>query len=247
MPASASITVFLQALGGKFLGPNAFSNSGIRVSLTVNGANIPVPYQVIPATTDDGIISQGFTYGSSSFLPILKKPMLAGRDPSLFYLSPGPNTISGTAVFPLPEVPVTATLTAVIPTPSGQALIMSQPVLLFPQQTDYRILMIIPGLLLTLNTANPLPGMVSVFAAMMCGCKVTEGLPTSYWSACDFSVNALVTYKDHSTLEVALSLYAPTNNSLFSAPVPDFGNILSVCFTAQQQSTGNYGSITQTF
>jgi len=247
MSAQASITVFLQALGGKFLGPNAFGNTGIKVALSVNGNNTPIPYQVIVGTTDDGIISQGFTYGSSSFLPILKKPVLAGRDPSVFYLSPGPDTISGTATFALPATPVTATLSAVIPSPSGQALLMNQPVLLYPQQTVYRIVMVIPGLLLTLNTTNPVPGAVSVFVAMMCGCKVTQGLPTSYWSANDFAVNAIVRYKNNSVVTVVLTQDLQTNDSLFSAAVADAENISSVCFTAQQSSTGNYGSIVQNY
>lgn len=247
MPTNASITVYVQALGGKFLGPNAYEPNSITVILSYSGGEVTMPYQVVEGTTDDGVISQGFSDGSTSFMPILNMPALSGQNPNVFYLTPDTNTIAANGQFTLPTSNEVATLTVGIPSPSGNTLSIVQSVILTPQIVAYHIGVVVPGLLLTLNTANPIANSVSVFATMMCGCKVTEGLPNSFWTPSDFSVNALVQYNDGTATNYPLSLDTQTNNSLFSAAVQNAGNIQSVCFTAQQKSTGNYGTIVQTF
>jgi hypothetical protein len=244
--ATASITVYLQALGGKFLGPNAYQTNNIKVSLSYSGGTIDFPYQLVPGVSDDGIISQGFTDGSSSFMPILNMPALNGQNPHVFFLTPGPHTIAGQATLELPTSIQIATLTVSIPAPNDYILQFTQPVILTPEQTDYRITVVIPGLLLQANTENPIPGAVSVFATMMCGCKATVGLPTSFWNPNDFTVSANVQYKSGTQMVYTLSLNEQTNNSLFSAPVQNETEIQSIYFTAQQKSTGNFGALLQT-
>jgi hypothetical protein len=244
--ATASITVYLQALGGKFLGPNAYQTNNIKVSLSYSGGTIDFPYQLVPGVSDDGIISQGFTDGTTSFMPILNMPALNGQNPHVFFLTPGPHTIAGQATLELSTSIQIATLTVSIPAPNDYMLQFTQAVTLTPEQTDYRITVVVPGLLLQANTENPIPSAVSVFATMMCGCKATVGLPTSFWDPNDFTVSANVQYKSGTQMVYTLSLNEQTNNSLFSAPVQNETEIQSIYFTAQQKSTGNFGALLQT-
>ncbi len=245
MATNATITVYLQALGGKFLGPNAYHTDEIEVTLTYSGGEIKMPYQLVTGVTDDGIISQGFTAGTSSFLPILHMAALSGQNPDVFYLTPGSKTIAANGSISLPAINETAMLSVKIPSPSVEKITISQAVLLSPQQTEYTITVVVPGLLLTLNTAAPIAGSISVFVTMMCGCRVTAGLPTSFWTASDFTVTAVVLYSNGLSMPYTLSLNEQTNNSLFSTVVADETLIESVSFTAQQKSTGNYGAIVQ--
>jgi hypothetical protein len=243
----AIITVYLQALGGKFLGPNAYNTNDITVTLVYSGGNINLPYQLIADVSDDGIISQGFTDGSSSFMPILSMPTLGGQNPTTFFLTPDANTIAASGQFALPATVEQALLNITIPTPTGDGpLTFSNAVILSPQQTAYRMIVIVPGLLLTPNTANPIADGVSVFVTMMCGCKVTTGLPTSFWSPSDFMVMATVQYRNGAVTQYPLGFNASTNNSLFSATMQAEGDIQSITYTAHQKSTGNYGTLVLT-
>lgn len=252
MKAPVPFQVYLQALGGKFLGPNAYNNAGIQVSLKYSLGIIPVEYKVI-ATTDDGGISTTFTNGSTSFMPILTMPESGSGNPTVNYLTPNANvpttyTIVGTANIFLPGANETATLIVNIPTPSGEVIQLFQPVLLNPQQTNYKISVVVPGLLLTENTTIEVPkDHISVFVTMMCGCKVTIGNPTSFWTWTDFAVSARVTYRDGTTEQVDLTFDKKANLSLFSAPVDRYDEIIRVNFAAQQKSTGNYGAYLQNF
>jgi hypothetical protein len=243
--SKATITVHLQALGGKFLGPNAYEPNNIVLTLNAKAGSVSLPYRVVKNLTDDGSIAQGFADGSSSFMPILSMPALGGQNPAVFYLTPGANTIAGSAQFDLPGALEVAQLSASIPMPDKKNLHLSQPVVLQPLQTDYRITMVVPGLLLQQNDKAPIPGSISVFVTMMCGCKVTTGLPTSYWNPNDFTVTARVWYKGGTIMQYPLSLYGPTNDSLFSAAVPTPDQIQSILFWAQQKSTGNEGALVQ--
>lgn len=248
MKAPVPIYIYLQALGGKFLGPNAFDNPGIQLSLQYSMGTVPVEYVVTPNVTDDGVISSGFTNGSTSFLPILTMPESGSGSPAVNYLTPDANTVVGkTSVF-LPNANETATLTVNIPTPSGKAIVLTVPVLLNPQQVNYKVTVVVPGLLLTPNTNTLVPpNTISVFVAMMCGCKVTIGKATSFWTYTDFSVSARITYKDGTEAQVNLSFDQQVNLSLFTAAVENFDNISRVNFAAQQKSTGNYGALLQQF
>jgi hypothetical protein len=57
----------------------------------------------------------------------------------------------------------------------------------------------------------------------------------------DFTVQAQAVYTDGSTQTYTLAFDTVTNNSLFFAAVNNPENIKEVNFTAQQNSTANYG------
>ncbi len=171
-------------------------------------------------------------------------PVSGSGNPAVNYLTPGVNTIVGQTNIFLPNTNEIAALLVSIPTPSGKPLRFSQPVLLNPQQVVYNVPVVVPGLLLTANTTSPVPpGNISVFVAMMCGCKITIGKPTSFWTYTDFSVSAGVTYNDTTEAQINLSFDQQANFSLFKTPVSNFNNIKQINFAAQQKSTGNYGAM----
>ncbi|MBL7731048.1 MAG: hypothetical protein JNM88_07720 [Chitinophagaceae bacterium] len=247
MKAPVPFLVYLQALGGKFLGPNAYNNSGIQVSLKYSLGIFPVEYKVISGT-DDGAINTTFTNGSTSFMPILTMPESGTGNPAVNYLTAGPHTIVGKTNIFLPGSNETATLIVHIPTPSGKLIEIQEPVLLNPQQTDYRIIVVVPGLLLTENTSVLIPpDTISVFVNMMCGCKVTTGLSTSFWTWTDFEVFARIIYNDGVNEDVTLTFDKAANQSLFTGKVPDINRVNKINFTARQKSTGNYGALLQSF
>lgn len=238
---NAHLFIYLQALGGKFLGPNAFKNREIEISFAYSGGSFKIPYPII-ASTNDGAISTVFTAGSSTAFPILTI-CAAGQSPTVNYLTSNPNSVVGLSQsFALPTSNELGTLTISVPTPSGNNILLQQSVWLLPEQQVYRIVVAVPGLLLVPNTPSP-AGTIAVFVKMMCGCKVSVGLPTSFWAAADFMVNANVLYTDGTIQQYALSFDAQTNDSLFTATVQNAANISSVSFYAQQGSTGNYGGL----
>lgn len=236
--------VYLQALGGKFLGPNAFDNTNIKVSLKYSLGNFPLQYKVIQGTTDDGTISQSFTDGSTSFMPILTMPDNDKGNPAVNYLTPGAKTIVGHSGIFLPDTNEYGTITASIPLSSGGNLVLTQQVLLDPQQLEYRITMVVPGLLLEWYSAVP-KNQVAVYVKMMCGCKVTQGLPTSFWTVSDFTVYARVYYKDNQFITLKLVFNTAANDSSFIANLPDAKPISHINYFATQKSTGNYGALVQ--
>lgn len=242
---TANLFIYLQALGGKFLGPNAYDNTNIKVSFQYSGGSFEIPYQVLPST-NDGMISPIFSTGNSTVAPILTPSVAAGENPAVNYLTTNLNTIMGLSTpFNLPNDIEQGTLSIVIPTPSGTNLCLEQGVWLLPQQEFYKITVIVPGLLVEPNTSSA-SGSISVYVKMMCGCKVSVGLPVSFWSPSDFIVNANVNYADGTTQQYPLSFDSTSNDSLFVAQVANSEQIKSINFYAQQISTSNYGTLLQT-
>ncbi len=241
---TGNLFIYLQALGGKFLGPNAYNSNEIKIIFRYSGGEFELPYRVI-SSTNDGSISPVFSAGNSSPMPILTPSDLAGQNPSVNYLTTNINTIVALSkVFVLPKTNEMATLTAKIPTPTGKVLTISESVWLISEQEFYKITLVVSGLLLEVNPAK-IDGEISIFVKMMCGCKVSVGLPTSFWSPNDFMVNANVVYTDDSTQQYTLSFDLEANNSLFSAKVQNLEKIKSINFYAQQASTENYGALEQ--
>ena len=62
---NAYLFIYLQALGGKFLGPNAFNNSEIEISFKYSGGSFSIPYPII-ASTNDGVISPATTVATAA-------------------------------------------------------------------------------------------------------------------------------------------------------------------------------------
>jgi hypothetical protein len=249
MPTTAKITIYLQALGGKFLGPNAYQTDNIKLSLTLPGSTLPITYQ-LGDNVNDGAIGPNFlsslpsTEGTSSFLPILTPVPATGSDPAVNYLTPNNLTICGTVAVIVSQPSVLGTVSVRIPRPQGDDLVLTQSIALNQMQADYRVIVVVPGLLLEEPTASAIPdmsGSISVYVKMMCGCPITTGIPKSYWAQNDFLVSAEVTYKNGVSDNLNLTFTSDVTPSLFHAAVNDIADIKQVNFTARQKSTGNIG------
>jgi hypothetical protein len=242
MLQTANITVYLQAVGGHFLGANAYDPGNIAISLSYSGGKVNMPYPVTTYFTDDGNVSPHFTDGASSFLPIITipPPAPAVQTAAVNFLSADFTTIAARAAIALPAVVELATLSVSIPTTLGKPVLISQQVILNPAQPAYKIIVPVAGLYLS---AAQVTGSIAVFVKMMCGCPVTAGPPASLWPSNDFTVYANVIDTSGGTTPYLLTYdTAQTGNSLFTAVLQTTQKpVKTVHFTAFQKSTGNYG------
>jgi len=246
---TAYITIYLQALGGKFLGPNAYHTNDIKLSIILGGKPIPISYQLTENVNDGGIgpdflRSLPSTYGLSSFLPILTPLPANESNPAVNYLTPNKLTICGTDLVMLSQPSELGTVSVRIPRPNADDLVLTQSLALNQMQTNYKVIVIVPGLLLEQPTAAELPNIpntIFVYVKMMCGCPITTGIPKSYWAENDFLVSAEVFDKNGGSERKNLTFTSDATPSLFSAPVNDLTNVKRVNFTALQKSTGNIG------
>jgi hypothetical protein len=246
MQTTAKITIYLQALGGKFLGPNAYKTDSIRLSLTLQGMILPITYQ-LGDNVNDGAIGPNFISslpsikGKSSFLPILTPMPATGSDPAVNYLTPNNLTICGTVAVTVSQPTVLGTVSVSIPRPQGDDLVLTQSIALNQMQVDYRVILVVPGLLLEEPPATDMSDSILVYVKMMCGCPITTGIPKSYWAQNDFLVSAEVIRKKGASDRLSLTFTSDATPSLFHAAVNDIANIKLVNFTAIQKSTGNIG------
>lgn len=239
MSTKATLKVYLQALGGKFLGPHAYQTDDIIITLSYSQGTVCLPYQ-LQSNTDDGNISDSFSLGSSSCMPILQ---MNGSDaPKVNYLTSDVNTIHGSTEIQI-NGEEAAILTAVIPKPQGQTLTISQSLMLSPLRELYEVNLTVPGLVLK---SDPQSGLLAVFVEMMCGCKITEGTPKSFWPHEDFEVWAVFSLTKGRVLRVPLQFDLQSNNSLFTASIvrEQQLEIVQLHYYARQKSTGNYAVLT---
>ena len=244
MQTDATITIYLQALGGKFLGPNAYNTDSIQLSLTLEGKTLPITYKLTDGVNDGAVGPYFSMEEQSSFLPILTPPPATESNLAVNYLTANQQTICGTVAVTLSQPTVLGTVSASIPRPQGDDLVLTQSIALNQLQADYRVIMIVPGLLLEEPKADDkpdLPNNIFVYVKMMCGCPITTGIPKSFWAQYDFLVSAEVTYKNGGSDHLGLTLMSDEMPSLFHAAVNDITNIKQVNFTARQKSTGNIG------
>lgn len=248
MQTTAKITIYLQALGGKFLGPNAYKTDSIKLSVSLENHTLPVTYQ-LTANVNDGGIGANFisslpsTAGISSFLPILTPPA-TGNEPAVNFLTPNNLTICGTVAVTVSQPTVLGTVSVSIPRPQGHDLVLTQSLALNQLQVDYRVILVVPGLLLEAPPAAitaDISNSISVYVKMMCGCPITTGIPKSYWAQNDFLVTAEVVDKNGRSHKESLTFTSDATPSLFHAAVKDIASIKLVNFTARQKSTGNIG------
>ena len=248
MQTTANIKIYIQALGGKFLGPNAFNTDQINLSVIFQGKVVTIPYH-LTKSSNDGNISPGFnrtdTYNdrTSSFLPILSMPAGAGN-PSVNYLTADNNTICGFVTLDFTKQVEESTINVNIPNPSGGYILLSQSLLLNYQQPEYKVIIIVPGLYLQ---KEKMPNNIAVYVKMMCGCPISTGIPKSFWPENDFLVTAEIFYNNGNTERKILSFTSNNTESLFFAPVNDYADIQYVNFTARQKSTGNIGYLSITY
>ena len=240
--SAPNFTIYLQALGGKFLGPNAYNTNNISIVLSYSGGVVSFHYN-LSNNPHDGAINTSFTAAATSPSPILTAQ--ATGNPDVNYLTPGSDTICAVGFVATKAAYETATLTITIPTSNGKSLVFTEAVVLSSLQTSYRLIIPIPGLLLLPGQNACNSNNLSVFVKMMCGCGITTGLKNSFWSPGDFSVQADVIYTDITSESFPMSFDPVTNDSLFFVIVPNSENIFHVTFTAQQQSTSNYGYLIQ--
>ena len=251
METTAQITIYLQALGGKFLGPNAYDTDGIELSVQLpQGMPLLLRYR-LNGNVNDGKVCSDFNgdptpaRGLSSFLPILTPSTVAGDNPAVNYLTPDGNTICGTAALPLSQPTALGTIRVSIPRPNAEDLVLTQSIALNQSQADYRVIMVVPGLLLERPPTFPpsgAPPTIFVYVKMMCGCPVKSGTQADQvWVQSDFDVSAEVIHKDGSRDTKTLTFIDDSTPSLFHAPVKDLAGIARVNFTAKQKSTGNIG------
>lgn len=247
MSQTATIAIYLQAVGGHFLGAHAYDPANIKVKLSYPGAEIDLPYTVTPNFTDDGNASSCFTNGASSFMPIITipQPDPAPQATLVNFLSADFTTIVARASIDLPAAVAFGLICVSIPTTLGTPFLITQSLILNPAQPNYQVIIPVPGLYLSLASVT---GSIAVNVKMMCGCPVTEGPPASLWPADDFTVYANVLDTSGNTTTYLLT-YTPgqSGNSQFSAAMPEYENsIHSVTFSAFQKSTGNYGVLVWT-
>lgn len=249
MQTTANIAIYIQALGGKFLGPNAYNTDEIKLSISLQGKQIPISYRLTENVNDGGIgpdflRSLPSTYGLSSFLPILTPLPDSGSEPAVNYLTPNNLTICGTISVTVSQPTELRTVSVTIPRPNAEDLVLTQSIALNQMQTDYRVIVIVPGLLLEQPPAAEIPNTpnsIFLYVKMMCGCPITTGIPNSYWAENDFIVTAEAIYKNGGRERISLTFLSDSTPSLFSSPVKDFANVTQVNFTARQKSSGNIG------
>jgi len=247
--ATAQITVYLQALDGHFLGPHAYQTDNILINLHYSGGVVNLPYVLNP-DSNDGTPSTTFASGSSTFMPIITVPSTGQPDTLVNFLSPEntavTKTIAGQATIQLLDQIEMAQLDISIPTTLGESFCIKQNAILNPDQSTYKIIIVVPGLYLAPST---IPGALSVYVRMMCGCPITPGATASLWPDDDFIVtaNVLDTSGASTTYTLTYDTTQP-GNSLFSIPLsPGQKPIESVRFTASQKSTVNYGVLMQEY
>jgi hypothetical protein len=247
MPTTANFEIYLQALGGKFIGQNAFEPAQINVHVFVNGAEHPLPYFSGPnkTTPDDGEVSPAFVDGLSTVAPILtNQPTKAVVPVAVHFLTPQPGiTVVAKGAIDLTNANETAELVVYYPIPGPnntvKTLTIRQPVVLNAFQLNYRFTVLIPGLLV--HTPVLSGNQVAAVVTMMCGCRVSNGSTPPYWLPADFTVVANVVYKDKSIQQLPLSLLPEGTSSTFAGTLPGSAGIESVTVLANQKSTGNFG------
>lgn len=248
MQTTAKIIVYIQALGGKFLGPNAYKTDNIKLSLTLESQTFPIPYE-LGKNANDGEIGADFiispaTNALSSFLPILTPVSGTASSTAVNYLTPNKLTICGNVDVAVSQPIVLGTVRVRIPRPQGDDLELTQSVALNQLQEDNRVTFVVPGLLLEEPPPSALPNSaneISVYVKMMCGCPITTGIPKSFWAQDDFVVVAEVIRKNGASHKQNLAFTSDATPSLFQAAVDDLADVKLVNFTARQKSTGNIG------
>ncbi|MBO9732555.1 MAG: hypothetical protein J7623_28185 [Chitinophaga sp.] len=234
-----TVTVYLQALGGKLLGPNAWNPNynSISVVMNVGGTPFNLNYNA-SSSIDDGNITPLVSGRTPNLLPIITPDNT--NSGQVDYLATDSNSVCGTLPSFLVTTMTPATITATIPYPNMDTpMTITQQVVLSPTQSTYTYTLIVPGLLLEQDTASS-PSQVAVFVKMMCGCPVTVNTFKSFRAPEDFVVTAYATYGPAGTVAYPMHFDPAANNSSFIATMVD-PSYTSIYFTAQQRSTGNYG------
>jgi hypothetical protein len=248
MQTTARITVYIQALGGKFLGPNAYNTNDIKLTLTLDDKSVPITYKYVKGM-NDGEVGTSFVYenpqtiAQSSFLPILTPNPTNSSSPAVNYLTPIDGTICGKIEADVSQEEILGTLTASIPRPGGEDLVVTQSIALNQMQSDYRAILIVPGLLLEKPKSSEIPpneNSLFLLVKMMCGCPIKADITKPVWVASDFNVSAEIFLKSGKRFTENLTFFPSATPSLFRAPT-NVADVHMANFTAKQKSTENIG------
>lgn len=247
MSTTANFEVYLQALGGKFIGQNAFLPHQIKVSIFINGIVHPLSYYSGKTNPpDDGEVGPAYFDGSSSVVPILtNNPTKAVVPVTINYLTPQPGiTVVAKGSADLNNANEIAELVVEYPIPGPnntiKTLTIRQPMQLNAFQLQYKTTVLIPGLLV--HTPTLKDNKLSAVVTMMCGCRVSNGSTPPYWLPADFKVLAQVAYKNQPSVQLPLSLVREGSASEFEGTLTNTTDIESITVIANQQSTGNFGT-----
>ena len=256
--ASTSITVRVQAKGGKFLADD-IGGSEVTIRNAQTGERLGGG---LALGTDSGNLST--TYTSNASLSAIVTPAVPpSTEPIIQWLSPDANTSGLTVDFPISR-PTLLAITAFGPVGGLQsAHRVTTTQWIVPGQSLNEgpgFVVELPGLLVQVmepathlaiestNLPYTVPFLVNV--TMMCGCQIAEGQP---WIPSDFKVTAEISQVGPSVspLQAVVTLGFPgTSPSLFagswSLPAGSSGFYQAV-ITAVQLSTGNTGTGTVTF
>lgn len=240
--STPNLTVYIQALGGKLLGPHSYytANDGITVTLTYSGGNVNMPYPQQAA--NDGSPSTTYLPGATTPFPILTQQ--ANGNPTVNYLTlpatSGGGIICAQATITSATPFEVGTLNISIPTPNGGPLILTEQVFLSGYNNGMQTVTVpVPGLLLVNGVYSMGQNSASVLVKMMCGCPIENN---GTWPPADFIVQAVVTYNGSSAPAYYPMQFDGTTASLFTASgFGDPDQMTSVNIIAIQVSTGNFG------
>lgn len=247
MPVSTSILIRVQALGGKFLGPDiGYSLVTVRDVLTGD------------------VIAQGVAEGDSGVLTTSATPPAGATVSTVItgdafqWLSPTPGSPSPTAgfiaAFDLDQPQLVEVSAAALTNGVPNDHVTSARVWLPPSAqliSEPGLVLVMPGLnvqILTPNPAQPATNPLSVTAwvTMMCGCKISD---TTDWPPGEFTVTATVLTLDGEG--VANETLALQETSVFGTTtamtLPSGAGNYQLVVTAVQESTSNSGSASMYF
>lgn len=253
--SSTSITVRVQAKGGKFLADD-IGGSEITLRDAQTGRWLGGG---LALGTDSGNLST-FYSSNASLSAIVTPPAPPGGTPTVQWLSPDTATSGLVANLEISR-PTLLEITAFGPLgglQSAQRVTTTQWIL--PGQSVDQgpgFVIEIPGLMVQvmepathlaiLSTSLPYTLPFEVNVTMMCGCQIAEGQP---WIPSDFAVTAAIGPVGQPPTDTVVLTFPGTTPSLFTGswqvPLGASGFFQAV-ITAVQLSTGNTGTGTATF
>ncbi|MBW8877739.1 MAG: hypothetical protein JF614_22450 [Acidobacteria bacterium] len=252
---STSITVRVQAKGGKFLADD-IGGSEVIIRNAQTGERLAGG---LALGTDSGNLSSTYT-ADASLSAIVTPAVPPATEPTIQWLSPDADTSGLTVDLPISR-PTLLAITACGPLgglQSAHQVTTSQWIV--PGQTLNEgpgFVVELPGLLVQvmepathlsiLSTDLPYTVPFQVNVTMMCGCQIADGEP---WIPCDFTVTAVIGPVGQPATETVKLCFPGTAPSLFTGSwtlAAKSSGFYQAVVTAVQRSTGNTGTGTVTF
>lgn len=256
MTATTSITVRVQAKGGKFLADD-IGGSEVTIRDAQTGERLAGG---LALGTDSGNLSNQYSPGASLNTIVTPPPPNTGDPYVVQWLSADATTSGLTAELAISR-PTLLEITAYGPLGGLQSAhrVTTTQWIVPGQSLDEPpgFVVEIPGLLVQvmepathlaiLSTSLPYTVPLQANVTMMCGCQIADGQP---WIPSDFAVTAAIGPVGQPPLEIVKLDFPGATPSLYfgsyTVPAGATGFYQAV-FTAVQRSTGNTGTGTATF